>query len=270
MTKMGLQSQLLQSIPGFQHLFTTRNGGVSRGDFSSLNLKYPVTPQDDTGQEAAVRENRQRVCDFLGLALEQMVTSQQIHADHIHEVTRKDAGRGAFSHADGLSACDGLMTQEKGLALLVMVADCYPVMLVDPQQRAAAVLHSGWRGTQKQITSKGILQMQHRYGSRPGDLYVAIGPGIGFDRFEVGPEVLEAFQEQISADDPELVFHQGDGKVRLNLPEIIRRQALQAQVPEAQIELVGGCTHSEAERFFSYRRDGGRTGRLGGWLGWST
>lgn len=260
----GLQAQVL-NLPGLAHVFTTRAGGVSEEAFASLNLKYPVDDKDETGGEARVRENRRRICDQLGLPFERMTACQQVHGDRVQTVGAAEAGRGALAHADGFAATDGLLTATAGIALMVMVADCYPVLMADPVQKIAAGVHSGWRGTRQQIARKALEQMI-ALGAKPADIRLAIGPGIGYDSFEIGAEVVEAFAGQIDTDDSQLVRRVGE-KFRMNLPEILRRQALAVGLRPEHVEIVPGCTLSD-EGMFSYRRQGGVTGRQAGLIGW--
>lgn len=263
-----LQSPLLAQLPGLSHGFTTRLGGVSEGPFASLNLKYPVVDSDESGGDDRVYENRRRVCLHLGLEAEDLVACQQVHGKQVAVVGTRERGRGAFSQQEALPETDGLVTQLTGLPLLVMVADCYPVLLADPVKRAVGAVHSGWRGTQQQIAVEALRQMQTQYGSRPEDVRVAIGPGIGFAHFEVGPEVVAAFGAQLDLQDGQVVQAQGP-KFRLNLPEILRRQMLAAGIQTAHLDVVAGCTVSEATRFYSFRREQGRTGRQAGIIGWT-
>lgn len=262
---LGLQAGVL-SLPGLSHVFTTRRGGVSTGVFAELNLKYPVMAGDEIGGEEQVRENRRRVCEFLQLPFANHVACQQVHGERVERVTRAEAGRGSDRHDDGFADTDGLLTAESGIALMVMVADCYPVLMADPVRRVAAAVHSGWRGTRLQITRKALQAMSAEHGSRPEDIRLAIGPGIGFEQFEVGAEVLEAFAGQLEPED-HTVVRQVAEKFRLNLPEVLRRQALAEGLRPEHVEIVPGCTVSD-ENFYSYRREAGVTGRQAGWIGW--
>lgn len=262
---LGLQASVLD-LPGLSHVFTTRLGGVSMGRFAELNLKYPVNDGDELAGDEAVRENRRRVCEFLKLPFESHVACQQVHGERVQRVTTAERGRGSQDHHDGFADTDGVLTAEAGIALMVMVADCYPVLMADPVQRVVAAVHSGWRGTRLEITRKALQAMISEYGSKPEDIRLAIGPGIGFERFEVGSEVVAAFAGQFDLQDSQLVRQVGE-KYRLNLPEILRRQALAENLLPEHIEIVPGCTLSD-ERFYSYRREAGVTGRQAGWIGW--
>lgn len=256
---MYLQLETLQH-PKIAHGFSTRQGGVSTGPYASLNLKLPHYEQDD--DLSAVMENRRRLCVGLGVDPTRLVACQQVHGKQIHKVTAPDAGRGHASHLDGIPECDGLITDLVGVPLLVMVADCIPVILTDPQQGVVAAVHAGWRGTQQGIVAEAIELMVQDYGANPSDIHVGIGAGIGFDAFEVGPEVAEAFQDQIDLSDASLAYQKGE-KYHLNLQAINRLQAQAKGVPDTQIAHLPHCTFRESELFYSYRRDKGVTGRLG-------
>lgn len=264
---MWTQPQLLQAIPGLACAFTQRQGGVSKGPFASLNLKFPVNDQDEPEGMTTVWQNRQKVCQHLGLAAENMVACQQVHGDLVYTVHAQDAGRGAKQHEQGIPETDGLLTREIGIPLLIMVADCYPVVLVDPVQRVLAAVHSGWRGTEQRIASLALQHMVESHQTRPEDVRCVIGTGIDFHSFEVGAEVVEAFQGQINLSNPERVKAIGP-KYRLNLPGILQDQLTAAGVLPAHIERLGGDTLSD-ESYFSYRRQGGVTGRQGVIIGWT-
>lgn len=261
-----LQSPLLQEIPGLRHAFTTRQGGVSQAPFDELNLKFPTQELDELGGEERVLINRQRLSALLELDLAQWVACQQVHGKYVYQVRSQDAGRGAFSQTDGIPNCDALVTAIPGLCLMAMVADCYPVILVDPINKAVATVHSGWRGTQQGILEQTILLMQSAYGSQAHEIRAAIGPGIGFESFEVGADVVQAFAQQIDLEDRELVKAVGE-KYRLNLALILKNQLLAAGLPERQIDTLPQDTFTDLD-FFSYRREHGRTGRQAALAGW--
>lgn len=181
-----LESELLSGQAGVAHGFSTRLGGVSRGHFSALNLGH--TRGDDP---AAVRENYRRFCQATGAGeVERLVLSHQVHKDHIRVCTMADAGKG-LDRERGYDA-DGLMTNVPGLPLVIFSADCIPILLYDPVNRAAAACHAGWRGTAQAIAQKTVRQMTEVYGSKPGDLRAAVGPGIGPCCFITHSDVTEA------------------------------------------------------------------------------
>jgi YfiH family protein len=260
------QTQNLAQLPGLKHGFSSRVGGISEGPFASLNLKYPAEPAEKAGEtHTQVAENRRRIATAIGFETEAVVACQQVHSATIQTVTASDRGRGAHDHREAFPATDGLITNVPGIPLMVMVADCIPVLIADPVQRVIAALHAGWRGTQQQIVTAALKRMQQEFGCNPAHIQIAIGAGISYPQFEVGPEVVAAFAEQIPINDSELVRFHGE-KARLNLPAINALQARQQGVPAHQIETISRCTVSEPELFFSYRRDHGITGRLAAFI----
>lgn len=265
---MLISPPLLQDIPGLACAFTQRQGGISQGPFASLNLKFPVTDQDEPAGDAHVWHNRQQVCQQLGLSAERLVACQQVHGDLVYHVTSADAGRGARGHEQGIPETDGLFTHEVDIPLLIMVADCYPVVLVDPVQHVIAAVHSGWRGTEQKIAVLALKHMVQQYQTQAQDVRCVIGTGIDFHSFEVGAEVVEAFQGQIDLSNPERVKAIG-AKYRLNLPGILQDQLIAAGVLSTHIEVLGGDTLTD-ENYFSYRRQQGITGRQGVIVGWTS
>jgi YfiH family protein len=219
---------------GYEVAFTTRIGGVSEGPYASLNLGRK------SGDDVAhVDENRCIACAAIGADLETLALNYQVHSDR---VLRAAAGmRG--EHADGL------WTEEPGLPILAMSADCLPIALarVDSSTPAVAVLHAGWRGLLAGIVAAGAETLGD------GKLAAAIGPGIGPCCYEVGEEVVAPFRERF-----------GDDVVRgrrLDLWTSAER-ALRAAGVE-RVDRFDRCTACEPETFFSHRRDAGRTGRQG-------
>lgn len=229
-------------LPGARAAFTTRLGGVSTGPYESLNLAILSDDRRD-----AVRENRNRTAAALGLRPERVLIGRQVHGAEI--ATHESAPEPSAYAEPGpdLPALDGHATSRAGLAPLVMVADCLPVALAGPG--GVAMLHCGWRGL-----AAGIVER----GARAVDASAAaIGPGIGPCCYEVGEEVLGAFEDL------------GDGINEdrlLDLPEVARRLLDRAGVDS--VEASDLCTSCNPELFFSHRRDGERTGRQAGftWL----
>jgi YfiH family protein len=153
-----------------------------------------------------------------------------------------DAGGGVIGQGDAL------ITDQPGVLLSVRTADCLPVLMSDIRHRAVSAVHAGWRGTVLEIAPKAVQAMADRFGTRPADLRVAIGPGIGRCCFEVGPEV--AVQFGLS------------GRTRIDLAETNRRQLVQMGIPAGQIVLSGLCSCCDPERYHSFRRDREAAGRM--------
>jgi purine-nucleoside/S-methyl-5'-thioadenosine phosphorylase / adenosine deaminase len=236
-------------LGGATAAFSTRQGGVSVASFESLNLG--ILTEDDP---AVVVENRARLAAALGFGADRVAYAKQVHGR-----TLLEAGRGNraefWAHSEHKSAqpldlpdADGQIVREPGVAGLVFVADCLPVVLCGPN--GVAVLHCGWRGLAAGIVADGAAAV--------GATRAAIGPGIGPCCYEVGEEVLGAFTD--------LGDGIADGRM-LDLTEVARRLLAQAGI--AEVECADLCTSCNPELFFSHRRDAGRTGRQAG-LGWLT
>ena len=215
-------------------VFTTRLGGVSQGPYASLNLGRKSG--DDVER---VDTNRRIACKSIGAGAERLALNYQVHSDRVLQAI--PGMRGA--HADGL------WTDEPGLPVLALSADCLPIALARTggEQRAVAVLHVGWRGLLAGIVEAGARALGERA------LAAAIGPGIGPCCYEVGEEVAAPFRGRFGDD----VVHES----RLDLWTSAER-ALRAAGVE-RVDRFDRCTACEPETFFSHRRDAGRTGRQG-------
>jgi YfiH family protein len=269
-----LRASHLSKFPWLVHGFSTRLGGFSRSYGGNvLNLGFT---KDDS--KAAVERNRAAFLRELGPGRETwpLVTLRQIHSDIIRFVD---------APAESQLAGDGMITETPRLFLGIQTADCLPVILVDPKHRAIGVFHAGWRGTVQRIVEKGVGEMRLRFGSRPGDLKAAIGPGIQGCCYEVGAEVREKFESQfayaaklfreVEESDPvrekyPMLFLTARApghsvlpkKIFLDLAEANRQQLLAVGVPAKNIEASPLCTHCRPDLLFSYRAETSRTGRM--------
>jgi YfiH family protein len=249
-----LEYLLFESIPT-PHAVSTRSGGVSRDACTSLNVGQH---RHDT--PANIAENRRRVCNAAGLPVDHFLAMRQSHSATAALVTK--AMSGTVDQVDGLQDVDALITNTPGITLMAKGADCPIVLLYDPNTPAVATIHSGWRGTAGDIVGATIETMTAAFGTRPDAIIAGIGPGIGPDCYEVGPEVISQICEAM----PHLPLNQfsrptENGHALLNLPQIIEVQLQCTGV--TKIEQSGLCTFSNSTRFFSHRRDGETAGRIG-------
>ncbi len=244
-----------------KHLFTTREGGVSTGIFSTMNLSY--TRGDE---KEAVDENYRRVAACLDVSTEDMVCSDQTHTDHVRLVTAADRGKGVVKPKD-YKDVDALITREKGIVLCTFFADCVPLFFVDPVREAIGMSHSGWRGTVQKIGKKTVEAMEEHFGTNPRDVHAAIGPSICQDCYEVSEDVIEEFRKVFSEPVWKDLFYPGvPGKYQLNLWEANRRIMLEAGIPEENIEVTDICTCCNPELLFSHRASHGQRGNLGAFM----
>lgn len=257
-TAGAVQAAILRESRGNLHAFSTRQGGVSRPPFATLNLGQSVG--DDRG---AVEENRRRFFGAFGIDPGRVVRARQVHGDG---VLRVDAGlteRAGFPHClvEERAEFDALITDLPGLALVVSTADCLPILIHDPVHRAVAAVHAGWRGTAKRIAARAIAAMSETYGTDPSDCRAAIGPGIRRCCFEVDAAVTEA----VAAALPHWTAHataNRPGHWLLDLAGVNRALLEDAGVLPGRIEDVGLCTSCRNDLFFSHRAEKGRTGRM--------
>jgi YfiH family protein len=243
---------------GFVHGFTTRLGGVSAPPFDTLNLggKWGDDP-------ARVAENRRR--------LEQAAGGPITFARQVHGAAVVRVRAGEAPAAVGAREADALCTDAPGVRLGIYVADCIPAVLADPRRGVFAAAHAGWRGTVAGVLPATVRALRDEFGSRPEDLRVALGPAIGACCFEVGPEVVAAFEALIPdarARGVVLPSPRGaPGKSNVDLKRANRMLLEAAGVAPEAIDARPDCTHHERARFFSFRRDGGATGQLAGFIG---
>jgi polyphenol oxidase len=228
-------------------LVTTRQGGVSAGDYAALNLSLSVG--DDP---AAVLENRRRVAAALGADPGDFVYARQVHGGRAQVVTAADRGRGGQALADAIGHADALVTTDPGTALAILVADCVPIVLLDPVARVLACVHAGWRGTVARVAA-AALEAMTALGARPAGVLAGIGPAIAPDRYQVGDEVASEVRRGLGSIAGEVLRPDGPGKWLLDLWTANRRVLADAGVPAAQIHLAAVPTGPEPGAFFSHR-----------------
>ena len=171
---------------GVDAVVTTRHGGVSRAPYDTLNLGLHVGDDD-----AAVIENRARAMATIESTLDDLVVMDQVHGARVCIVDDADRGRGSRNLTHAISATDALVTRTVDLPLLVLVADCAPIVLCDPEARVLSVVHAGWRGTVAGAPH-AALEAMCSLGAKPEHVIAVIGPTIRASRYEVGDEVTSA------------------------------------------------------------------------------
>ena len=202
-----------------------------------------------------VRENYRILGAAAGFAPEQTVFTKQEHTDTILRVGKSDCGTGLSR--EQTVVCDGLITDEPGVALCCFGADCTTILLFDPVTGALGAVHSGWRGTSMGIAAKAVAAMQAEFGCAPERIHAAIGPCIGRCCFEVGPEVPEAMRRSLGPDAEAAIELHGE-KAHVDLKRLNRIWLERAGVQV--IDICPDCTKCQPERFWSHRAVGNHRG----------
>lgn len=260
-----LHFSIFEELGMVKHCFTTRFGGVSTGDCASMNLSF-----SRGDEECAVQENYRRIAAALMVSCEDMVCSDQTHTTNIRRVTRADAGKGILYPKD-YTDIDGLITNEPGLVLTTFYADCIPLYFVDPIHRAIGLSHSGWRGTVEKMGQITIQAMAAAFGSKPEELYCAIGPSICKDCYEVSGDVAEAFQQAFGTQADEILTPQNsrqgnEKKFQLDLWKANELILLEAGVLPEHLAVTNLCTCCNPKLLFSHRASKGKRGNLAAML----
>jgi YfiH family protein len=236
---------------------------VARHAFTTRDVAVGTSPDDLERGYAAI-------ADLLGVSPERVYDARQVHGAGVF-VARKDSPRHHRADADLLVAGD------PGLAVVVRVADCVPILLADPLTGAVGAVHAGWRGTCAGAATAAVETLQARFGARPERLIAAIGPSIGPCCYQVGQDVVDAFArsqrlasptrsnegEAVRTGSEAVWFHpDGPGHWRLDLWAANRQQLVAAGVRKDGIHVAGECTATRVDRYYSFRVEGARAGRL--------
>ena len=255
-----LQFSHFKNIDGLVHGVTTRKGGVSKGPFFSLNLGT------QTGDDPhRVFCNLNKLLSHLSWDSPSVVIPNQVHGKNVVLITKESWGNDTAPHGLVLSGVDGLTTKEKGVLLMIKVADCIPVFLYDPANPAISLIHAGWRGTASGIIAQGVVAMKESFGTKPKTIKAGIGPGIGACCYEVREDVRETFLKQ-KLDNS--AWQMGaDKKIFLDLKRAIFLKLISCGLHKENIEVASECTSCNPDLFFSHRRDKGQTGRMAAMMG---
>ena len=247
------------ALPFLRHAFSTRLGGVSENEFSSLNLSFGRGDPDEN-----VRENYRRFCAAAGFEPGSLVSSAQVHGTAVRRVGRENRGEGyARPKPAGI---DGLVTNEPGVTLVTHYADCVPLFFADPVKQAGGLAHAGWRGTAAGIGGEVVRAMEREFGTDPKDLVCGIGPSIGPCCFEVDAPVYEVFAAMRELSPAGWTREDGGGKYHVDLWEANRRVLMASGVPAERISVSGLCTKCRADLLYSHRASGGKRGGLAAFL----
>jgi len=243
-----MYSSLLQGCKGIIHAFTDRHGGKSPAPYRSRNLAYHVG--DDP---RSVDLNHDRLAKELGYTRDRLVHMRQVHSDKVIVCTPD-------MNFDSRLECDALITDTPGQPLMVMAADCTPVLLHDPRQNLIAAIHAGRAGALGAIVTRTITTLQSAYGSDPEDLYAVLGPSIRACCYEVG----ETVAREVEAAGYALSLSQREAAWYLDVNAMLLTQLRRAGIREDRTEALPHCTACQVGNYFSYRAEKKRTGRQAG------
>lgn len=236
-----LEFELLAEVSGLSHGVFLRHGGVGKGPFKSLHVGRSMSVDANEGSDTQeIEENLMRIKNVM--RIDSLISAYQVHGTSIEKID--------YLHQDMLR-CDGLMTNQKDLALMIKHADCQAVILYDPEHRAIANVHCGWRGNVQNIYSIAVQNMLRQFGSKPENLLVGISPSLG-------PEKSEFINYRTELPLSFMPFQIKPSY--FDLWAIARMQLEEAGVLPHHIEVAGICTYSHEEDFFSFRRDSRLTG----------
>ena len=276
------QFELLTDLPGLRHFVSGRLGGVSSPPYDALNLGLRTA--DDP---ANVQHNRQRLFSALGVAPENVASCMQVHGNGVVVIRTPSlqpsprgrgrdrdqpatSGRGSEENQAAINGGgrndaaegDALVTNAPGVMLMLMMADCVPVLISDPIRRVAGVAHAGWSGTVQQVTAHLVRCMTDDFGCEPRDLRAGIGPSIGPCCYEVSDDVIARVRSSLPEPESLLRPHKESGKAQFDLWRANHEQLRRCGVPEERIEVAAVCTRCNRGEFFSDRaqRPSGRFG----------
>lgn len=238
-----------------RHCFTTKQGGVSKGIYASLN----TSPFKDEPKEVT-NKNLDIVCSSIGVDYTKLVMSKQVHGDNVL-VVDENFLKAKSSNNQPSQGYDALITDLPEIPLMTFYADCVPIFLLDPVNKVIGLVHSGWRGTALHIVEKTVEKMKKIYNTKPEHLLAAIGPSIERDCFEVDGDTAEIFRNSFNNYD-EIALMKGNGKYLIDLWLANKKMLLESGVRQQNINESQMCTRCNRELFFSHRRDKGRNGSM--------
>ncbi len=237
--------------------FSTRLGGVSKGDLSSMNLSFYRGDQDEN-----VIENYRRISKALHFDIHNIVTCNQCHTSNVKVVTRKDCGKGIFFPREE-EPVDGLITNETNVVLATSHADCVPLYFLDPVEKVIGLAHSGWRGTVSYIGREIVEKMEEYYGCNAENMIACIGPSICQDCYEVSEDVATQFKFAFDQEyQDEILEKKRNNKYQLNLWRANEIVLMKAGILPQNIVTTDICTCCNTKTLFSHRGSGGKRGNM--------
>ncbi|WP_226665824.1 peptidoglycan editing factor PgeF [Metabacillus litoralis] len=242
--------------------FTTKHGGQSIEEFSSLNLGLHVQDQHES-----VMKNRNFLSRNISFPLEKWIFAEQTHSNNIKKVSKPHSGKGIGSYKDGIMDCDGLYTNDKGIMLSLCFADCVPLYFFHPKSNFIGLAHAGWKGSVQDIAGEMVRKWTIDEGLPYSEILVAIGPSIGACCYKVDDRVITSVNKVLLEKYPLPYENITSGQYNLDLKQLNKNLLMQAGIKVENILVSQQCTSCETDLYFSHRRDDGKTGRMLSFIG---
>ena len=247
----------LEKYSFINHAFSTRIGGVSSDEFTSMNLGWSRGDKEEN-----VAKNYRRFCDAVGVEYETLVASKQDHGDYVLRVNRDDLGLG-ISKNHTIESVDALITNDPEVTLVTYFADCTPIFFLDPNKKVVALAHAGWRGTANKICKNVIDKMKNEFKSDAKDIICGVGPAIGQCCFEVDEEVCQKFKKLEKEVGGQFIENLSiDGKYMIDLLEANKKILMHNGVQEENISVSDLCTKCNSDLLISHRQTNGKRGTM--------
>lgn len=249
-----------RNLSGFEnliHFTSTIAGGVSEGSYATFNLG--MYSEDDID---CVAENRERLAGILNISEEDIIVPHQTHDDKVLIVDEAFLRKTDLEKVQILNGVDALITNQRNICIGITTADCVPVLVYDPEKQILAAVHAGWKGTIAKIAGKTVAKMIDVFDCNPNNLYMGIGPCISQKHFEVGDEVVAAFEKAGFLMDEISYRDEETGKAHIDLQRTNQLILIEAGIPEKNIEEANLCTFANPDKFFSARRQTIHSGRM--------
>ena len=248
--------------PGLIVGFSSKNGGVSKTPYSTMNLGLHV---NDTLE--AVQSNRQRMAELIHFPLSNWVGAEQTHGIHIEKIAKKDIGKGSLVYEDSFKSTDGFLTEDKGVLLTMCYADCVPLYFLHEDSGIIGLAHAGWKGTVGGIATEMIRKFESEGMDKKG-IQVVIGPSICKNCYVVDERLITLVEKLLEEKDNKPYNQIEEQQYELDLKQLNYLLLLKAGINEENIKVTNFCTSCHSEHFFSHRRDKGMTGRMMSFIGW--
>ena len=246
----------LEDISFINHAFSTKLGGISTGEFTSMNLAF--NRGDDINN---VTENYKIFCNATGFDFNSLVASAQDHNTIVRKVTKENCGIGITKPRD-MQSVDALVTNEPNVTLVTYYADCTPIFFVDRVKKVIALAHAGWRGTVGKICKNVIETMVNDYGSSTADIICCVGPAISKCCYEIDKSCYDEFVKAGNLDIKRIMTDKGNGKYMADLLETNKQILLSSGIPEKNIIISDVCTKCNNELLWSHRATNGHRGTM--------